>query len=493
MKHRVAQIAILVLGTAVVLACARPPMEQLPPPYVPYAAAPPGVGEDADLFFDELTPYGSWIWLEGPGWVWYPYNVSVDWRPYVYGHWVYTDYGWTWVSEEDWGWAVYHYGRWLYDPSYGWVWVPGSVWGPAWVVWHRGGGWVGWAPLPWQVGWQVGIGLEWGHIDVHVALDPTWWCFTKTRYLVEPGLRRHIVPAARNVTLIKITKNVTKYTIIENRIINQGVEVHIVRKAMGRPVPRFRVRHAGLAQGARRGKLKGKELLIFRPEIARDQPSPARAEPARPAKRRHPRATRPPAAGPSVAPSPGTGPPPPPPGQAQRQQAGPPPPPPGQARRREAGPPPPPPGQARRQEAGPPPVPRRQVRQHEKATRRLESRQAREREKLEQIHTRESRNPPAGVSHNEVNRRQDAEHRTLKSKQEREHRLLEQRHKREQIRQRPGRPSSRGEQSGKVKSGKPKSEKPEPGKSKSEKSKSDKSKPEKKEKSKPGGSDEDEP
>ena len=58
---------------------------------------------DVSVFYDELAPYGRWFTLEGYGWVWTPYGVSVGWRPYTYGYWVYTDYGWTWVSRWRWG------------------------------------------------------------------------------------------------------------------------------------------------------------------------------------------------------------------------------------------------------------------------------------------------------------------------------------------------------------------------------------------------------
>ena len=71
-----------------------------------------------------------------------------NWRPYADGYWAYTDVGWTWVSNEDFGWATYHYGRWARLRDHGWVWVPGREWGPAWVSWRTGGDYVGWAPLP---------------------------------------------------------------------------------------------------------------------------------------------------------------------------------------------------------------------------------------------------------------------------------------------------------------------------------------------------------
>ena len=52
------------------------------------------------------------------------------------------------TNEDDWGWVVYHYGRWAHDRGLGWFWVPGDEWAPAWVDWRYGGDDIGWAPLP---------------------------------------------------------------------------------------------------------------------------------------------------------------------------------------------------------------------------------------------------------------------------------------------------------------------------------------------------------
>ena len=99
-----------------------------------------------DVFVGALSPYGRWatypsygsVWIcNDPGFI--PYNTG--------GHWVYTTYGWTWVSDYRWGWAPFHYGRWAFDAAYGWMWVPGYEWGPAWVSWRTGGDYYGWAPL----------------------------------------------------------------------------------------------------------------------------------------------------------------------------------------------------------------------------------------------------------------------------------------------------------------------------------------------------------
>lgn len=99
-------------------------------------------------FYEPLGAVGHWVEMAPYGWCWYPARVDSDWRPYANGHWLWSDDGWYWVSEEPWAWACYHYGRWVWNPDYGWLWVPATEWAPAWVTWREGGGYVGWAPLP---------------------------------------------------------------------------------------------------------------------------------------------------------------------------------------------------------------------------------------------------------------------------------------------------------------------------------------------------------
>jgi len=137
---------------------------------------PPEDVADVRVFYEPLAPYGTWIALPEYGQVWSPHDVSPDWRPYTTGRWVYTDYGWTWVSDQEWGWAPFHYGRWTFVASYGWVWIPGAVWAPAWVVWRHAPGWVGWAPLPPQVVVRPGIEIRTANIDMYV--NPSWFCFS---------------------------------------------------------------------------------------------------------------------------------------------------------------------------------------------------------------------------------------------------------------------------------------------------------------------------
>jgi hypothetical protein len=105
---------------------------------------PSEIGE----YEDELDQYGEWIYERDYGNVWVPHVTYADWRPYLYGRWVwYPVIGWTWVSSEPWGWSVYHYGRWHWRFGLGWYWIPRHHWGPAWVHWWWDHDHIGWCPL----------------------------------------------------------------------------------------------------------------------------------------------------------------------------------------------------------------------------------------------------------------------------------------------------------------------------------------------------------
>ncbi len=108
------------------------------------------IGSVTDAEIDTtLSPYGQWIETEEYGRVWRPDAtvVGVDFTPYeTCGTWVYTDYGWTFNCDWDWGWLPFHYGQWTWIDD-GWSWVRDYTWSPAWVEWRSGGGYVGWRPL----------------------------------------------------------------------------------------------------------------------------------------------------------------------------------------------------------------------------------------------------------------------------------------------------------------------------------------------------------
>jgi len=115
------------------------------------AAAVTGLGDLAaagDYAMDPL--YGR---------VWFPRGVAPDWAPYRYGHWAYVEpWGYTWIDDQPWGFAPFHYGRWAQIGGR-WGWIAGQptpepVYAPALVAFVGGVGWnvggadaIGWAPL----------------------------------------------------------------------------------------------------------------------------------------------------------------------------------------------------------------------------------------------------------------------------------------------------------------------------------------------------------
>lgn len=118
-------------------------------------------------FKPALEGHGQWIDDSTYGTVWQPNEAEVgtDFVPYVSaGSWTYDDtYGYTWVSTYDWGWAPFHYGRWVHVHR-GWVWIPGRTYSGAWVSWRYGGpsyGYVGWAPMGPDWYWYNGVAVGW--------------------------------------------------------------------------------------------------------------------------------------------------------------------------------------------------------------------------------------------------------------------------------------------------------------------------------------------
>ena len=104
--------------------------------------------------YEDLDDYGDWRDDSNYGHVWFPNRVATGWAPYREGHWDWiSPWGWTWVDDASWGYAPFHYGRWVsVDNRWGWVAGPTNiapVYAPALVVFvgSGGGGNVGWFPL----------------------------------------------------------------------------------------------------------------------------------------------------------------------------------------------------------------------------------------------------------------------------------------------------------------------------------------------------------
>lgn len=180
-------------------------------------------------FYQPLGAYGSWVEVGDYGRCWRPAYIGTDWQPYEVGHWVWTDSGWYWESDEPWAWATYHYGRWVWDQYNGWVWVPDTVWGPSWVSWREGGGYYGWAPLPPPRFCGRGGIVAWEQIN----WAPRAFVFVEFRRFCEPIRHHGHRPMDTNRTFIHNTVNINNVTVINNTVINNAPHVDTVRQHVG--------------------------------------------------------------------------------------------------------------------------------------------------------------------------------------------------------------------------------------------------------------------
>jgi len=208
-----------------------------PPPVVVAAAEAPVVMIQAESdFYDPLTPYGTWVVVGSYGRCWRPARVDAAWRPYCVGHWQRTDAGWYWASEEPWGWATYHYGRWDWSAEFGWFWVPHVQWAPAWVSWRQGAGYVGWAPLP----PSALIGTR-GVLEVRETVAPArGFIFVSEQRLLEPVRPTTVI--VNNTTIINQTVNITKVQVVNKTVINEGPRPEVIERKSGRKVEAVPVR-----------------------------------------------------------------------------------------------------------------------------------------------------------------------------------------------------------------------------------------------------------
>ena len=118
-------------------------------------------------FKPALDGHGAWVDDSTYGTVWVPAEseVGTDFVPYTTaGHWTYAeDTSYVWVSDYSWGWAPFHYGRWVHVGRHGWAWIPGRTYSGAWVVWRTGSGYdyVGWSPAGPDWYWYNGYAVGW--------------------------------------------------------------------------------------------------------------------------------------------------------------------------------------------------------------------------------------------------------------------------------------------------------------------------------------------
>jgi len=138
---------------------------------------------------EDLDRNGRWEQHPDYGAIWLPLEVRAGWAPYRDGRWAWVrPWGWTWVDNAPWGFAPFHYGRWVFWRS-NWAWVPGAyvarpVYSPALV------GWIGGSDNGFSVSVQIGgPRVGWIPLSPREVYAPV--------YRVTPGYRDRVNPTPR--------------------------------------------------------------------------------------------------------------------------------------------------------------------------------------------------------------------------------------------------------------------------------------------------------
>jgi hypothetical protein len=224
------------------------------------------------VFYDQLSPYGEWVDYPRWGYVWIP-DAGSDFVPYsTQGHWILTDYGWTWMSDFVWGWAPFHYGRWDYDNYYGWFWIPDNEWGPAWVSWRRAEGYYGWAPMEPGISLTISFGRGYDSRNDH-------WIFVRDRDIDRQDINRYYINRSDHDMIIR-RSSVINNTYVDNSrhtTYVTGPAREDIQKVTGRrvnPVPVEEYNKPGQ-------EFNNNRLRIYRPEISKNNNMERKSAPSR--------------------------------------------------------------------------------------------------------------------------------------------------------------------------------------------------------------------
>lgn len=273
----------------------QPVQPALPVPTQTVVVQAPAQPVTVQYFQQSLSPYGSWIQVDGVGYCWQPTIVVSDptWRPYYHGgRWVYSSCGWYWQSDYNWGWATFHYGRWSRHHRHGWVWHPDTEWAPAWVSWRQSQDYFGWAPLPPGSHYRSGFGFTYNDRNVGISfgfgLGYDDFCFVPSRRFCDPSPWRHGIGPRERQVVYNQTTVINNYVSGDNNvIINEGIGRTRIASATGQklePVP-IRQLPAREHNGSRADSIVdgGRSIAVYRPaqiENAQRSNAPAPRSPA---------------------------------------------------------------------------------------------------------------------------------------------------------------------------------------------------------------------
>ena len=254
------------------------------PSYVePPVAAPvepqPTTVVNNNYFYDTLSPYGTWIDIDGYGRCWQPTVVVVNrsWQPYCdRGRWVYSDCGWYWLSDYSWGATTFHYGRWFNHSRWGWCWWPDTIWAPSWVTWRYSSDYCGWAPLPPHSYYSAGIGFSYYGSSVGVSfgfgLSSSCYTFVPTSRFCDLRPYHYRAHYSKVGAIYNNTTIINNYGSGNNNYVaNRGIEPERLRQVANVDVRQVALRDAPPAAGtpsrAERLDRDGRTLLVSRPQL----------------------------------------------------------------------------------------------------------------------------------------------------------------------------------------------------------------------------------
>ena len=188
---------------------------------IEHSASARYVSTDA-VGYEDLDDYGGWRPVPEYGTVWFPHVTVVGWAPYRYGHWAWiAPWGWTWVDDAPWGFAPFHYGRWVVVGGV-WGWVPcpprpvvavayvRPVYAPALVAWVGGPHF----SVGIGIGGGGGVGVAWFPLGPRDVYCPSY--HVSQRYVTNVNVTNTTIINQTNVTNVYNNVYVNKTTNVTN-------------------------------------------------------------------------------------------------------------------------------------------------------------------------------------------------------------------------------------------------------------------------------------
>jgi hypothetical protein len=195
--------------------------------------------------YDDLDDYGDWSPASDYGPIWIPRAMPSGWQPYTTGHWAYVaPWGYTWVDDAAWGYAPFHYGRWVQWQGR-WGWVPGPprvrpVYAPAFVAFVGGG-------PGFSLGVNVGGGGVAAWFPLGVAEPFVPWYHCSPAYVRTVNVSNVNIAVVRNVTIVN------NYNVFINRVatVHSVEEIRVDNVTYVNRSHVFAVNASAMSSGAR--------------------------------------------------------------------------------------------------------------------------------------------------------------------------------------------------------------------------------------------------